>query len=312
MTYIKRPTSMTPRVPKDRVDSSRFVVEIQTPKTHKSTLINRLTSAFSSFSLRDGKLPEQLIINRTINSNYYLVLEDGLDQREDPDTSDQDEVERILRPPPCPLTRDQRVHETRSLLLFIIGLASASVVIVLMPGIMAPMICSDRASTIPGLRITRYFMCVQPRVLLDSSTAILEHQHQLDALERCVTSLVRDQLPEVILDHIHQALLHAVGSGPSLGRYSLVLRTSCDHVRTLPALSGTVPIVPLTFRTSLSLALHPEPTGPIFPRSGPSYNSQEHVRNLSHRIHSLSSQRSASHVIVPSLLVRISLSLVIT
>jgi hypothetical protein len=52
-------------------------------------------------------------------------------------------------------------------------------------------------------------MCVQPRVLLDSSTAILEHQHQLDALERRVTSLVRDQLPEVILDHIHQALLHA-------------------------------------------------------------------------------------------------------
>jgi hypothetical protein len=103
-----------------------------------------------------------------------------------------------------------------------------------------------------------------------------------------------------------------VGSGPLLGRYSLVLRTSCDHVRTLPALSRVVPSIPSTFRTSLSLALHPEPTGPLFPWSGPSCNTQEHVRNLSHCIHSLSSQRSTSHVIVPSLLVRISLSLVIT
>lgn len=154
----------------------------------------------------------QLTINGTINSNRHLALEDGLDERderEDPDTSDQDEVERILRPPVCSPTRNQRVHETCNLLLFIIGLASASVVIMLMPGIIAPMICSDRASIIPGLRITRYFMCVQPRVLLDSSAAILEHKHQLDALERHVTSLVQDQLPEVILDHIHQALLHA-------------------------------------------------------------------------------------------------------
>jgi hypothetical protein len=105
-----------------------------------------------------------------------------------------------------------------------------------------------------------------------------------------------------------------VGSGPSLGRHSLVLRTSCEHVRRLPALSGAVPIVPSTFRTSLSLASHPEPTGPLFPWSGPSCNTQEHLRNLSHHIRSLSSQRSTSlgHVIVPSLLVRISLSLVIT
>jgi hypothetical protein len=103
-----------------------------------------------------------------------------------------------------------------------------------------------------------------------------------------------------------------VGSGPSLGRYSLVLRTSCEHVRRLLALSGAIPIVPSTFRTSLSLASHPEPIGPLFPRSGPSCNTQEHLRNLSHHIRSLSSQRSASHVIVPSLLVRISLSLVIT
>jgi hypothetical protein len=75
-----------------------------------------------------------------------------------------------------------------------------------------------------------------------------------------------------------------VGSGPSLGRYSLVLRTSCEHVRTLPALSGAVPIIPLTFRTSLSLASHPEPIGPLFPRSGPSCNTREHVRNPSHCI----------------------------
>jgi hypothetical protein len=103
-----------------------------------------------------------------------------------------------------------------------------------------------------------------------------------------------------------------VGDGPSLGRYSLALRTSCDHIRTLPALSGAVPIVPSIFRMTLSLASHPEPIGPLFPRSGPSCNTQEHLRNLSHHICSLSSQRSASHVIVPSLLVRISLSLVIT
>jgi hypothetical protein len=110
----------------------------------------------------------------------------------------------------------------------------------------------------------------------------------------------------------NSSVKRAVGSSPSLGRYSLVLRTSCEHVRTLPALSGAVPIVPSTFRTSLSLASHPEPIGPLFPRSGPSSNTQEHVRNLSHCIRSLSSQRSASHVIVPSLLVHISLSLVIT
>jgi hypothetical protein len=100
-----------------------------------------------------------------------------------------------------------------------------------------------------------------------------------------------------------------VGSGPSLGRYSLVLQTSCDHVRTLPALSGAVPIIPSTFRTSLSLASHLEPIGSLFPQSGPSCNTREHVRNLLHHVHSPYSRPSTSHVIVPSLLVRISLSL---
>jgi len=100
--------------------------------------------------------------------------------------------------------------------LFLIGFTIAFAAIALIPGIMARLICSDKAKTIPGLRTTQYFMCIQPHILSDGSAAILEHQHRLDALERRFTLLVQDQLPEVIRDHIHKALIHA--SKDSIGR----------------------------------------------------------------------------------------------
>jgi hypothetical protein len=114
-------------------------------------------------------------------------------------------------------------------------------------------------------------MCVQPRVLLDSTAAILEHQHQLDALERRVTSLVRDQLPEVILDHIHQALLHA--SKDIIGKRDFASLEGGGRV--LPALT-TPPSMYQASSWALSWSLlH-------FPRNSPSISLTQSLQTNSY------------------------------